>query len=114
MATFKQLSSLAQSGGQPSYLPRPLANMSAVLNPFWDEYAHRREAGIDPDEAVDQSLTALLPSDQVDEVLAMLRGELDQRLSILNPFNGREVKADLIEAGDKTWHKFQASPGWSD
>lgn len=102
----------AQSGSGQLYMPTPLARMSAVLNPFWDEYAHRREAGMDPDEAVEQSLTALLPSDQVDEVLAMLRGELDQRFSIIDRFNGRKVKSGLIATGDKTWHEFQALPDW--
>ena len=69
---------------QEMYLQRPLANMAAVLKPFWDEYADRREIGMDPDEAVDKSLVLLLPTDQVVEVLAMLRGDLDRQLSILN------------------------------
>ena len=92
----------------------PVANVAAVLNSFWDEYANRREIGMDPDEAVDKSLTLLLPPDQVDDVLAMLRGGLDQPLSILNPFDGRELKLALIERGDQMWHRMQALPGWPD
>src|SRR5258708_4577994 len=115
MALFKKRPSPVESGGnEPMYLPRPLANMSAVLEPFWDEYSHFREAGMEGDESVDQSLTALLPSDQLDEVLAMLCGELDQQLSVIKPFEGRPLKAGLIESGDKTWHKFQELPGWPD
>lgn len=97
---------------QEMYLQRSLANIAAVLKPFWDEYANRREIGMEPDEAVDKSLTLLLPTDQVDEVLAMLRGGLDRQLSILNCFDGRELKLALIERGDQTWHRMQALPGW--
>ena len=82
MAVFKRRASPAQSGsGEPMYLPRPRANMSAVLSPFWDVCAHRREAGMNPDEAVDESLTE-----------PMLRAGLDQQLSAIEPFDGREIK----------------------
>jgi hypothetical protein len=123
VALLKRRTLPAQSGSdQQMYLPRPLANIWTVLmregegeaRSFWDEYAHRREAGIDADKAVEQTLAKLLPSDQVDEVLAMLRGELDQQLSMIKPFDGREMKAGLIDKGDTVWHKFQALPGWPD
>ena len=88
--------------------------MSAVLKPFLDEYALRRHAGMDPDEAMEQSLTVLLPSDQVDGVFSMLRGELDQQFSSTKPFDGRGMKSGLIASGDKAWNKFQTLPGWPD
>ena len=40
----------------------------------------------------------------------MLRGGLDQPLSILNPFDGRELKLALIERGDQMWHRMRALP----
>ena len=92
----RQQSSLQRGRYQEVYVQRPIANLAAVLNPFWDEYANRREIGMDTDEAVDKSLALLLPSDQVDEVIAMLRGELDQQLSEVNPFDGRELKLALL------------------
>jgi hypothetical protein len=95
-------------------LSRSLANVAAVLNRFWAEYANRREIGMEPDQAVDKSLTLVLPSDQVDEVLAMLRGELDGSLAMHNSFEGRELKSALIERGDQTWHRMQALPDWPD
>ena len=67
---------------------------------------------MDADEAVDGSLTLLLPSHEVDEVLAMLRGELDERLSLLKPFDGQHIKSGLVESGDTVWHKCQALRGW--
>ena len=89
---FERQPSPPQRGcDQEMYLPRPLANIAAVLKPFWDEYANRRAIGMDPDEAVDKSLTLLLPTDQVVEVLAMLRGSstraVDPRL-----FRGARVE----------------------
>ena len=112
---FERQPSAPQGGcDQETYLRRPLANIAAVLRAFWNEYAYRREIGMEPDEAVDKSLTLLLPTDQVDEVLAMLRGDLDRQLSILDGFEGRELKLALIERGDQTWHRMQALPDWLD
>jgi hypothetical protein len=82
------------------FAPVPVAYLDAVLDSFWERYAARRHEGLDPDEAVKDSLETLLPPEEVAEVEQMLNGEFDEEFSIGAPFDGRMILHDLIATGD--------------
>jgi hypothetical protein len=89
----------------------PLEQLNPYMNLFVYEYALRREAGLDPKEAVRWSFRRVLPPpDGLHPVLALIAGYKvepgeweSQALAFLQT---------LIGSADKTWRGLQATQGW--
>jgi hypothetical protein len=100
--------------GDELYMVAPLHDLVEVLDPFWEAYARQREAGEDPRLAVRNAVTQVVAPEKTAEVLAMLSGHIDRKLSVIKPFDGRELCEGLIAQGEKTWQGYREIPGWID
>lgn len=98
--------------GDELYMVAPLQELVSVLDQFWEAYARRREAGEDPRLALRNAVTQVVAPGEASEVLAMLSGHIDRKLSVVKPFDGRNLCEGLIAQGDKTWQSYREIPGW--
>ncbi len=102
------------SGDVGKDLAAPLAALLNVMDEFFDAYAFRREAGDDQRFAVRQALIEVVPDELLSDVIAMLSGQIDRKLSVGNrePFDGRKLCSDLIMQGDDYWERLRADSSW--
>ena len=102
----------ANTAGAPERVPAPMAMLTSVLDAFWHEYAHNREAGVtDQDEAVCLALARVLPPEQYMPVMQMLAGANDREFSEAAPFDGIELRQRLIRHGDTFWARDRQTRG---
>ncbi len=94
--------------GEKKYLPAPLVDLISVFEPFLDEYAARREAGMDQSDSMAGALGSLLPEDKLVELANTLNGDRDEFYSQVGPpFDGQELAVELAETGDDYWQKLK-------
>ena len=109
---------VAQTGAEQLYLPKPMADLSSVLEAFWEPYARERESGKDAGQACFDVLAKLLPIEDFIEVISMFSGSWDEKINAVpmhagqEPFDGREMHEGLMLQGDKTWAQYQQLDGW--
>jgi hypothetical protein len=96
---------------QPTDVTDPLDQLNPYMNLFVYEYALRREAGLDPKEAVRWSFRRVLPPpDGLHPVLALIAGyKVDA-----GEWESQALKflQTLIPSADRTWRGMQATEGW--
>jgi hypothetical protein len=88
----------------------PLDQLNPYLDLIWYEYALRREAGLEPQEAVQFSFRRVLHSEGLHPVLAIIAG-----YGVGEPAD--KVMAELllenmIDLAEGAWQEFQQIPDW--
>jgi hypothetical protein len=95
----------ASSGHIDEDIPAPLATLVNVMDYFFDAYAVCRNSGEDQRVAVRLALAEVVPGDMQTEVIAMLSGQIDRKISetVGEPFDGQQLCSDLIEEANEYW-----------
>ena len=85
-------------------LPIPIADLQSAFSELLEYFAERRRAGSDPEEAVNESLEAVIPPSKLGCVVQLLGGELDQAYAV----DGRAEFMRMIETCECYYAKVQA------
>ena len=85
-------------------VPVPIADLQSAFSEILEYFAERRGAGSDPEEAVTESLEAVIPPIKLECVVQLLEGEFDRTYSV----DGRAEFRRMVETCECYYETVQA------
>jgi hypothetical protein len=84
-------------------VPIPIADLQSAFSELLEYFAERRCAGSDPEEAVNESLEAVIPPAKLSCVVQLLEGQFDQAYSV----DGRAEFTRMVETCEGYYQRVQ-------
>ena len=90
--------------GEAVCIPVPIADLQSAFSELLEYFAERRCTGSEPEEAVNESLEAVMPPAKLECVVQLLEGEFDRTYA----GDGRAEFQRMIETCECYYEKVQA------
>ncbi|MDP9073199.1 MAG: hypothetical protein M3N98_03310 [Actinomycetota bacterium] len=98
--------------GRKPKVPQPVSTVLAVLDDVWLPYGLNRDSGLDPDDALQAALAAVLVGPPLDQVVAFMRGDLDPEYHLSGEQAGPSFRRDMVEQAEVIYRKLRELPDW--